>query len=82
MGSMAKPIMEARHRGKRVRVEFARERGRSIRYDIFVNDSCIKANLFAEEVMRWLGHAMDEDCAETNAVPEARTRLASPRPPR
>jgi hypothetical protein len=57
--------MDVRHRGKRVRVEFGREQRRmAIRYDIFVNDKRVKAGLFAEEVMRWLGNAMDEQPAK------------------
>ncbi len=74
-----KPVMDVQHRGKRVRVEFARERGRiAIRYDILVNGKRVKAGLFAEEVMRWLGNAMNEGPAERNGVPQARPRLASP----
>lgn len=64
-----KPVIDVRHRGKRVRVEFARDHGRmSIRYDIIVNDKLVKARLFAEEVMRWLGHAMEERPVESDAT--------------
>lgn len=60
-----KPIMDVQYRGKRVRVEFAREQARlTIRYDIFVNGKRVKAGLFAEEVMRWLGNAIDEEAAK------------------
>ena len=57
-----KPIIDVQHRGKRVRVEFARARGSiAIRYDIFVDDKPVKLGLFAEEVMRWLGNAMNQE---------------------
>jgi hypothetical protein len=60
-----KPIINVRHRGKRVRVEFVLERERiGIRYDIFVDETRVKADLFAEEVIRWLGNAMDEEPAK------------------
>ena len=57
-----KPVMDVRHRGRWVRVEFAREpRSIAIRYDIFVDDRPVKVGLFAEEVMRWLGEAMTQE---------------------
>ncbi len=41
--------------------EFAREQKTlGMRYDILVDDKPVKVGLFAEEVMRWLGDAMEE----------------------
>ncbi len=56
-----KPVIDVRHCGKRVRVEFAREQKTvGMRYDILVDDKPVKVGVFAEEVMRWLGDAMEE----------------------
>ncbi len=60
-----KPILDVPHRGKRIRVEFAvRQKGIAMRYDIFIDDQPIQADLFAEEVMRWLADAMHEESAK------------------
>ena len=57
-----KPILELSHRGKRIRVQFAvRQKGVAMRYDIFLDDQPIHSDLFAEEVMRWLADAMQEE---------------------
>jgi hypothetical protein len=57
-----KPIIDVKHRGKRIRVAFAvKQRGIVQKYDIIVNDQPVKVGLFAEEVMRWLGNAMHQD---------------------
>jgi hypothetical protein len=57
-----KPILDVSHRGKRIRVQFAvRQKGIAMRYDIFLEDEPIQADLFAEEVMRWLADAMREE---------------------
>ncbi|MGJ4941606.1 hypothetical protein ACQR1W_13615 [Bradyrhizobium sp. HKCCYLS1011] len=60
-----KPIIDVQYCGRRVRVQFAPEkRGIAMRYDIIVNDKPVKVGVFAEEVMRWLGNAMDPQPAE------------------
>jgi hypothetical protein len=56
-----KPIIAIQHRGRRVRVEFSKQPGISVRYDIIVNEKPIKVGLFAEEVIRWLGDAMHQE---------------------
>jgi hypothetical protein len=57
-----KPIIDVQYRGRRVRVEFAfGQTGIDQRYDIVVNDKRVKAGLFAEEVIRWLGNAMHQE---------------------
>jgi predicted hydrolase (HD superfamily) len=58
-----KPIIEVQHRGKRVRVQFAQQRGMALRYDILVNDKPIKISVFAEEVMRWLASELCQEPA-------------------
>ena len=55
----AKPIVDVKHYGNRVTVQFALEqRGLALKYDILVNDKPIKVSVFAEEVMRWLADEM------------------------
>jgi hypothetical protein len=59
----AKPIIDIKHRGKKIVINFALDTRLclSMRYDIFVNGHKTKANLFAEEVMRWLGNVMHDE---------------------
>lgn len=64
-----KPIIDVKHCGKRVRIEFALEKkGITTKYDIFVNDRPVKTAVFAEEVMRWLGDTMDQETAERPGI--------------
>ncbi len=55
-----KPIIDVRSCGKRITVEFTREhKGICMKYDIIVDGKPIKVGAFAEEVMRWLGSALE-----------------------
>ncbi len=55
-----KPVIDVLHCGKRVRVEFAREqKSIGMKYDIVVDEKPVKVGVFAEEVMRWLGNAIE-----------------------
>jgi hypothetical protein len=60
-----KPIIDVEHCGKRVKVQFALEKkGIAMKYDIIVNNKPVKVGVFAEEVMRWLGNAMNQESAK------------------
>jgi hypothetical protein len=56
----AKPVVEVQSKGKRIIVDFSQDTWRSptVRYDIEIDGRKVKANLFAEEVMRWMAREM------------------------
>lgn len=58
--STAKPVASIKTNGSQIEIDFAEGHKPPMKYDIKINGRVTYSNLFAEEVIRWLGKRLEE----------------------